>query len=379
MAIYSAGRRRTMLILLLSSILLITLDLRGNAVFNGVRTAFNYALRPFEIAGEVVTRPVERAWDGITRVDDLERENELLQEQLDRQRADQVAAQAAIQENQELKALLGIESLSSFDTRTCRIVGSSPSNFDQRVEIDCGSLDGLKVGMPVVNDAGLVGKITALSLDTSVVMLTTDPLYTVPVKVMASPASGSSDDESESEPPPTVPSGLEVDDVTTTTSTTTTSTTSVPPTSEAQTTDESATGETGETGETGDAVTGSSVPTTGPDGSVPPGTTTTTTLVPPTRETGKLDGFGGRLLPRVSLIDESQAFGRIEVGDAILTAGGSDSLAPPDIPIGVVANVITRAGVGGIELEVELNADLDRLNFLTVILYTAPREAGGLG
>ena len=109
------------------------------------------------------------------------------------------------------------------------------------------------------------------------------------------------------------------------------------------------------------------------------GTTTTTTLVPPTRETGKLDGYGGRLLPRVSLIDESQAFGRIDVGDAILTAGGSDSLAPPDIPIGVVANVITRAGVGGIELEVELNADLDRLNFLTVILYTAPREAGGLG
>lgn len=376
MAIYSAGRRRTILILLLSSILLITLDLRGNAVFNGVRTAFNYALRPFEIAGEVVTRPVERAWNGITRVDDLERENELLQEQLDRQRADQVAAQAAIQENQELKALLSIESLSSFDTRTCRIVGSSPSNFDQRVEIDCGSLDGLRVGMPVVNDSGLVGKITALSLDTSVVMLATDPLYTVPVKVMASPASGSSDDESETEPEETVPSGLEVGDVTTTTTTT-----SAPPTTEVTTGDESATGESSESSETGDATTDSSVPTTGPDGSVPPGTTTTTTttLVPPTRETGKLDGYGGRLLPRVSLIDESQAFGRIDVGDAILTAGGSDSLAPPDIPIGVVANVITRAGVGGLELEVELNADLDRLNFLTVILYTAPREAGGLG
>ncbi|MEQ9163389.1 MAG: hypothetical protein RLN74_11800, partial [Ilumatobacter fluminis] len=60
MAIYTAGRRRTILVLLLTSVLLITLDLRGNAVFNGVRSGFEYAFRPFEIAGEVVTRPVER-------------------------------------------------------------------------------------------------------------------------------------------------------------------------------------------------------------------------------------------------------------------------------------------------------------------------------
>ena len=40
MAIYSAGRRRTMIILLLTSILLITLDLRGNAVFNAARSGF---------------------------------------------------------------------------------------------------------------------------------------------------------------------------------------------------------------------------------------------------------------------------------------------------------------------------------------------------
>ena len=62
MAIYTAGRRRTMLILLLTSILLITLDLRGNAVFNAARSGFEYAFRPFEIAGEVITRPVSRIW-----------------------------------------------------------------------------------------------------------------------------------------------------------------------------------------------------------------------------------------------------------------------------------------------------------------------------
>ena len=63
----------------------------------------------------------------------------------------------------------------------------------------------------------------------------------------------------------------------------------------------------------------------------------------------------------------------------MLTAGGSESLAPPDIPVGTVANVIDRPGTAGLELEVELNVDLDRLSFLSVILYEPPTEAPALG
>ena len=46
-------------------------------------------------------------------------------------------------------------------------------------------------------------------------------------------------------------------------------------------------------------------------------------------------------------------FGRIVVGDLIFTAGGNDSLAPPDIPIGVVRNVINRSSSAGPLLEVQ--------------------------
>jgi len=351
MAIYSAGRRRTMIILLLTSVLLITLDLRGNAVFNAARSGFGYAMQPFEIAGEVVTRPVTRVWDGMTKVDDLERDNARLQQQIDTQRGDQVAAQAAIQENNQLRRALNLESLASFDLKTCQVIGSSPSNFDQRVEIDCGSLDSLRVGMPVVNDAGLVGKITNVSPETSIVMLVTDPSYHVPVKVIAEV-----DPTPSTSAPDTVPSGLPVGDVTTTTSTTTTT---LPPS------------ETSVPNGNAIAPDGSSTTTT----TAPSATTTSLAPIEVTRETGVLDGFGGDRLPRVSFIADSPLFGRVAEGDAVLTAGGSDSLAPPNIPIGRVANVIPGVGVEGLQLEVDLNADLDRLNFVTVILYTAPREA----
>lgn len=376
MAIYNAGRRRTIILLMVSSVLLITLDLRGNAVFDATRSAFEYAMRPFEIAGEVVARPVSRAWRGMTRVDDLEAEVERLQDIVDQQRASQIAGDNAIVENRQLRSQIGLESLATIGRVTGQLIGQSPSNFDQRVEIDKGSLDGLQVGMPVMNSAGLVGKITNVFPETAIVMLVTDPQYHTQVKVV-----GQALAEGESVPS-TVPSGLPVDDIgTTTTSTTSTSTTTtIDPTGQP-------TGAPSTTVVTD--VDGNPVVITVPpwavvvdDDAVPGATTTTTTTTSPpvvTRETGVIDGMGAGRLPRVRFIADSSVFGRIEVGDAVLTSGGSESLAPPDIPIGRVANIIENPGAAGLELEIELSADLTRLNFLTVLLYKPPIEAPGVG
>ncbi len=68
--------------------------------------------------------------------------------------------------------------------------------------------------------------------------------------------------------------------------------------------------------------------------------------------------------------------GRIVVGDLIFTAGGNDSLAPPDIPVGTVRNVITRSSSEGPLLEIQPSVDLDRLNFVTIIIYRSSSEVG---
>jgi rod shape-determining protein MreC len=71
----------------------------------------------------------------------------------------------------------------------------------------------------------------------------------------------------------------------------------------------------------------------------------------------------------VRFIDNSLRFGQIEAGAPIVTAGGSRSLAPPDILIGKVSRVIERLGSAGPVLEIELVADLSNLSFLRVLLY----------
>lgn len=331
MPTYSPGRRRVIAALALTSILLLTLDLSGNRVFDAIRSGTSVVTQPVRTAADVATRPVVRLWRAFRDHDRLLEENRALRAQVDAQRSAEIAAQNAIIENQDLLALEGLESLASYDSVTARLIGQSPSNFDQQVEIDRGAIHGIRVGMSALNEAGLVGKVTRVLPQSSVIMLVTDPSFAVPVKVLGTLA----------------PSAVTTSAPTTITPTTTSAPSTAP------------------TDADGAPLTEA--------GTAP---ATTTTLPEIVRETGVLRGQGLDDLPRVSFVTGGTGFGRIEVGDTVFTAGGSTSLAPPNIPVGRVANVITRTGTSGQELEIELSADLGRLQFVRVVLYQPPTEAG---
>jgi len=219
MAIYSVGRKRVILALLLTTVLLLTLDLRGNPVIDAAREGFAQVMGPVETATGVVTNPIERIWRGITDYDDLERENIALQEQVDRLIGTQAAAEAAVIEGKELQALYSLPSLSGIDTEVARVVGYAANNLDQVIEINKGSSSGIEVGMAVVNQAGLVGKVTQVTRSSARVMLVTDSRYTVAVKVTSAAAADAA------VPANTSPSGLNEAEIAAAATTTTTSTT----------------------------------------------------------------------------------------------------------------------------------------------------------
>ena len=332
MAVYSPGRRRAILILVLTSLLLITIDLRGNALLDAARNGFDRAMRPLEDAAEVVARPVRNAWQGMTQYDDLEAENDRLEAEIDAMRTNDIVARSIIDQLLRLRARLDLESPSDFSRVVASVIGQSPNNLDQIIEIDKGSDDGVRVGMPVVNLAGsLIGKVTApVTSDRAQVMLLTDTNYAVLVKIV----------RPEPLPEPAT--------------TTTAAPASAGP---------SATG------------TGGTAPTAPPTTTSSPPSTTTTTLPDPQRETGQMVGRGVDEPPRVNLVDDSPPFGTPEIGDTVLTAGGVRSLAPADIPIGRVSSVEHGSPSEGWILEVDPLAELDSLEFVQVILYTTETDS----
>jgi rod shape-determining protein MreC len=383
MAIYSIGRRRVILGLLLTTVLLLTLDLRGNPVIDNARDGFARVMDPVEAAAEVVTNPIERMWHGITDYGNLEEENLALQEQVDRLIGTQAAAEAAVIEGQELQALYSLPSLSGIETEVARVVGKAANNLDQVIEINKGSTSGIQVGMAVVNQAGLVGMVSQVSRNTARVMLVTDDRYTVAVKVTsAEPVrvpsdagpSGLTPEELAAALPPgpilpgvTLPDGSPAPDTTLPGSL---SGAALDAANELAAADDASAAAEGEPAD-GEPADGDGEGEAAADTTVPETTTTTTTLPPAIieKEYGALEGRGGRRLPQIRFLQDLPSLLELQPGDLVETAGGSESLAPTGIPVGRVINRADRPGSGGPLLDVQVHADLARLNFVRVVLY----------
>ncbi len=348
MAVAQSTRRRAIILLVLTSIILVTLDLQNSSATSGLRNIFGAIFRPVESTTRVITRPISNAWYGIFNYNDVLDENDRLREKVAQQQGATVAAAASVRLAQELLALNGLPTLAGINAVTVQVIGESPTNFSQTIEINQGSESGIRVGMPVLNAAGLVGKVTKVYGDRSVVMLITDPDFALSIKVVNSPRQTTTTTIAKSNaavPSPVVPvepDATQDSEISTTTTTTTTTTIA------------------------GFTPSVTTLPAT------PAGVSSITVPLASDlaiRETGVIEGRGPSRQPTVRFISNAVRFGDIQVGVPIVTAGGSRSLAPPDILVGTVSRVVERLGSAGPVLEIEPVADLTNLSFLRVLLY----------
>lgn len=349
MAAGQSTRRRALILLVLTSIILITLDLQNSSAISGLRSVFGVVFRPIESTTRVITRPVSNVWNGIINYNNVLDDNDRLREKIAQQEGATIAAAASVRLSQELLALNGLPTLAGINAVTAQVIGDSPSNFSQTIEINQGSESGIRVGMPVLNAAGLVGKITKVSTDRSVVMLITDPDFALSIKVVNAPRQATTTTIAKSNaavPSPVVPlePNTNSDSATVASTTTTTTTTTI-------------------AGFTPSVTTLPAAPSGVSSITVPLASDLAV------RETGVIEGRGPTRQPTVRFISNALRFGDIQTGVPIVTAGGSRSLSPPDILVGTVSRVVERVGSAGPVLEIELVADLSNLSFLRVLLY----------
>lgn len=332
--------RRTIIVLALLSITLITVDLRGSELIDGSRAATTELTSPLAGFFRFLARPAVNAWNGMRSYEELELENARLRDKVEAQEGAAIAAEAKSQLYDELKAVAGLDLLGNYPYVTAQVVGEPASNLQLAVEIDKGARDGLAPGMPVVTAGGLVGRLSQVTPTHSYIRMLYDPQIGVPVKIIGTrrPAPGATTTAS----PPTVTSPP-----------TATTTAPGPPG-----------GQTSTIATTADPAADSTVPTT---------TTTTTTLPPKSvLDTGLLKGQGYDRPLAVDLVGAGES---VAVGDAVTTYASSGSLFPEDIPIGRVRTVRPRPGSTYLDVLVEPVADLKRLSFVRVIKYSP--TAGG--
>lgn len=355
------SRRRILLLVVLTCVLLITLDKRGNPIIDRTRSVFARIVQPIDTATEAIALPLERVWNGIANYDDVQSQNEALWDQIQHMKGDDVEAQSAILEYRELLKLNQLTSKFQYGTRAAQVVGASPSNFQNTVEINVGSRQGVGLGMPVTDGSGLIGRITQVFENRSIVLLITDPEFAVEAQVLSTP--GGSGTTTTTPTQDTTLSGIPVSDLTsstTSTSSTTTTTTQVLPPELTPITDP--------------AQSSTSTPT---GSSTAPSVATTTTVLEVVRETGSLEGQGAEKPMLLRFVDTTSSVTSVKVGAIVDTSGGNNSLAPQGIPIGIISRIERQTGSSSALVEVTPNASLKRLNFVAVVLYSPNQDAVG--
>ena len=184
----NAGRARLLLVILIvTSLFLITLDLRGVKVIDGFRQGTQTILSPFQRAGAVVLNPLGDFFSDVThlgrtrkQIEKLEAENANLKIRLlNRKNADS--------QLEQLKDILDLAGTAGYKVVNAKVIshGSSQS-FSQTLTIDSGSNAGIRKNMTVLSQYGIAGVVKDVYPNSALIQLASDPSFKIGARIAGS-------------------------------------------------------------------------------------------------------------------------------------------------------------------------------------------------
>ncbi len=184
----NGGRARLLLVILIvTSLFLITLDLRGVKVIDGFKQGTQTIMSPFQRAGNVVLSPVKNFFSDVThlgrtqkQIEKLEAENANLKQKL-------INRKAADAQLKQLKNILDLAGTAGYKIVNAKVIshGSSQS-FAQTITIDSGSNAGIKKNMTVLSQYGIAGVVKDVYPSSALIQLASDPSFRIGARIAGS-------------------------------------------------------------------------------------------------------------------------------------------------------------------------------------------------
>ena len=184
----NGGRARLLLVILIvTSLFLITLDLRGVKVIDGFKQGSQTVMSPFQRAGSAALRPVKNFISDVThlgrtrnQIEKLEAENANLKQRLiNRKNADAQLKQ--------LKSILDLAGTAGYKIVNAKVISNGSSqSFSQTITIDSGANAGIKKNMTVLSQFGIAGVVKDVYPTTALIQLASDPSFRIGARVAAS-------------------------------------------------------------------------------------------------------------------------------------------------------------------------------------------------
>jgi rod shape-determining protein MreC len=109
-------------------------------------------------------------------------QNAALREEMELARIRLAEAEAVKAENRRLKALLGLQDKAVKPVAVARLVGSTATSGRRFAFLGAGSSDGVRPGMPVLSERGVIGRVLETGRNSARVLLLTDSESVLPVR-----------------------------------------------------------------------------------------------------------------------------------------------------------------------------------------------------
>jgi rod shape-determining protein MreC len=169
----------------LLSIALLVVDARFHAL-TVVRQVAATVLYPFQVAALAPRDAIANMGDYFSSISALQKEVRDLQRQQVAMAQSMQQAQLQTAENAHLRRLMDAREHLPVRSMMSEILYDARDPSTRRVVLDRGMRNGVKLGLPVIDNAGVVGQVTRVFPFTSEVTLLTDKEQAIPVQVLRS-------------------------------------------------------------------------------------------------------------------------------------------------------------------------------------------------
>jgi len=151
------------IVLLLGNFMLMAFDAREITSGQRIIRVWSQAVADFvqsPVTG--ISSGLSNYFSSISNLRSAQSENDILKQRVQELELDIKGKEDLTAENDRLRSLLNLKENSKYKVLTARIIGRDPSVWFDSSIINRGSLDGVKLNMPVVSDGGLIGRVTAV-------------------------------------------------------------------------------------------------------------------------------------------------------------------------------------------------------------------------
>ena len=185
MATRGSNRSRLLWVsLLVTSLFIITLDLRGVSLLSLLRSGTQSVLAPVERLATRVFSPVGDFFSEVgnlgrssEKIDKLEEENQELKSQV-------IFNENTLAQLESLKGVLDLAGKARYKTVSARVISKGGTGtFSETIVLDIGSDSGVRRDMTVIAASGLVGVVKSTTAASSIVLLMNDPSFRIGVRV----------------------------------------------------------------------------------------------------------------------------------------------------------------------------------------------------